>query len=368
MVTGWHRPTWIEVNGDAIRANITNEKAHLPAETAVWAVVKANAYGHGIIEVAKIAKSAGADGFCVAILDEALALREAGFTSELILVLGAVPAEYANLAAEKQISLTLFDESWLTELPVLTAKLSLHVKLDTGMGRLGFRNGEALKRVSVKLAEQPLLEWEGIYTHFATADQKDTTYYEEQLAKFEGLLSEIKPRPRFVHVANSSAALLHNQTGFNAVRFGIAMYGLTPSDEIADILPFELQPALSLYTKIVQVKQLQAGDCVSYGATYQAAQEEWVATLPIGYADGWIRKYTGFSLLVEGEYAEIVGRVCMDQLIIRLPRYYPVGTKVTLIGKSGDKQITAEEAAHKIETIDYEVTCLLSERIPRIYN
>lgn len=367
MVTGWHRPTWIEIDKAAIRANIQQERKILPKEVAIWAVVKANAYGHGIIEVAKTAKEAGATGFCVAILDEALALREAGFTKELILVLGAVPTEYVAIAAEQNISLTVFEESWLENLPTLRAKLSLHIKIDSGMGRIGFRTAEELANISTRLEENPLLECEGIYTHFATADELDTSYYEQQLTKFTTLLNGLERRPKFVHVANSSAAMLHDQTNFNAVRYGIAMYGMAPSDEIAGSLPFELKPALSLYTKIIQVKQLREGDYVSYGATYQATKSEWVATLPIGYADGWIRKYSGFSVLVGGEYAEIIGRVCMDQLIIRLPNYYPVGTTVTLIGKDGSEEITAAAAAQKLETIDYEITCLLSDRIPRIY-
>ncbi|EFR88320.1 alanine racemase [Listeria marthii FSL S4-120] len=366
MVTGWHRPTWIEIDRAAIRENIKNEQKQLPENVALWAVVKANAYGHGIIEVAKTAKEAGAKGFCVAILDEALALREAGFQDDFILVLGATRQEDANLAAKNRISLTVFREDWLDNLG-LEAPLQIHLKVDSGMGRLGIRSAEEARHIESTIAENKQLQLEGIYTHFATADQLETSYFEQQLAKFTTILTSLKERPIFVHTANSAASLLQSQMNFDAIRFGISMYGLTPSKEIKTSLPFELRPALALYTEMVLVKELAPGDSVSYGATYTATEREWVATLPIGYADGLIRHYSGFHVLVDGEHAPIIGRVCMDQTIIKLPREFQTGSKVTIIGTDHGNTITADDAAEYLDTINYEVTCLLTERIPRKY-
>ncbi|HAC3175056.1 TPA_asm: alanine racemase [Listeria innocua] len=366
MVTGWHRPTWIEIDRAAIRENIKNEQNKLPDKVALWAVVKANAYGHGIIETAKIAKEAGAKGFCVAILDEALALREAGFRNEFILVLGATRKEDANLAAKNNISVTVFREDWLDDL-TLEAPLRIHLKVDSGMGRLGIRSREEAQRIETTIAIDHQMILEGIYTHFATADQLETSYFEQQLAKFQAILSSLTTRPTFVHTANSAASLLQPQIDFDAIRFGISMYGLTPSTEIKNSLPFELKPALALYTEMVHVKELAPGDSVSYGATYTATEKEWVATLPIGYADGLIRHYSGFHVLVEGEQAPIIGRVCMDQTIIKLPREFQTGTKVTIIGSDHGNKVTADDAAEYLGTINYEVTCLLTERIPRKY-
>lgn len=366
MVTGWHRPTWIEIDREAIRANIKNEQHRLPENVALWAVVKANAYGHGIIETAKTAKEAGAKGFCVAILDEALALREAGFRNDFILVLGATRQEDANLAAKNNISLTVFREDWLHNL-TLEAPLRIHLKVDSGMGRLGIRSTEEAKQIETRIALDHQLILEGIYTHFATADQLETSYFEQQLDKFTNILNSFESRPTFVHTANSAASLLQPQMDFDAVRFGISMYGLTPSLEIKNSLPFELKPALALYTEMVHVKELAPGDSVSYGATYTATEKEWVATLPIGYADGLIRHYSGYHVLVDGELAPIIGRVCMDQTIIKLPREFQTGSKVTIIGTDHGNTITADDAADYLGTINYEVTCLLSDRISRKY-
>ncbi|WP_088840520.1 alanine racemase [Listeria sp. ILCC797] len=370
MVTGWHRPTWIEVNLNAIEANIKNEQKQLPKNVEIFAVVKANAYGHGMIPVAEAAKKAGATGFCVAILDEALALRAAGF-SDPILVMGAILVEDAALASENDISITVFHQAFFDELDLNEGSrpLKIHLKVDTGMGRLGFRTKPEIKTALKSLNENAQLHFEGIYTHFATADEIDTTYFNTQWDKFQDMLTALPEKPRYVHAANSATSLLHAkaQNQFNAIRFGIGMYGLPPSTEIEAKLPFKLQPALSLFSKIVQVKELHPSDHVSYGATYEANKNEWVGTVPIGYADGIIRHYSGFHVLVAGKPCEIIGRVCMDQLIIRLPNYVDVGTRVTIIGKDGATSISATDVAEYLDTINYEVTCLLSDRLPRIY-
>lgn len=181
------------------------------------------------------------------------------------------------------------------------------------------------------------------------------------------MLSVLNKRPKYIHSSNSAAAIRFPKAYFNAVRIGIAMYGLTPSREMEEEIPFPLNEAFSLQTKLVNVKKLKKGDKVSYGATYECRQDEWIGTLPIGYADGWIRKLQGQEVLVEGERVPIVGRICMDQCMIRLPHDMPVGTKVTLIGRQGNEFISINEIAAKLDTINYEVPCIITSRVPRLY-
>ena len=203
-------------------------------------------------------------------------------------------------------------------------------------------------------------------THFATADEESDSYFKQQLESFKGILDDLQEVPKLVHASNSATTLWHAETIFNAVRMGDSMYGLNPSGQVLD-LPYELKPALSLETAIVHVKTVETGACMGYGATYQADSEQVIATLPIGYADGWTRDMQNFSVLVDGQLCPIVGRVSMDQITIRLPKLYPLGTKVTLIGSNGDKELTATDVAVYRGTINYEVVCLLSDRIPREY-
>lgn len=340
-------------------------KQLLPTDVKMFAVVKANAYGHGDYEVARAAIDAGADYLAVAFLDEALSLRNRGIT-EPILVLGAARPEDAGVAAKNGVALTVYHDEWLDVAKSFIpngAILHVHVKCDTGMGRLGVRSGEELRDLEARLVVEPKFQFAGIYTHFATADEVNLSYYEEQLFQFKKMLSYLDELPELVHAANSAAALRFEEPIFNAIRFGISMYGLSPSPEIASLLPFKLQPAFSLKTKIVHVKKLTKGDFVSYGATYEVKNEEWIATLPIGYADGWIRKLSGLEVMVGEDRAPIVGRICMDQCMIKLNAPSPVGTVVTLIGES----ITADDIAEKLETINYEVVCMITSRVPRVY-
>ncbi len=367
--TLFHRDTWAEVNLDHIRKNISSMKTRLGTGVSLFAVVKANAYGHGDYEVAKTALEAGADFLSVAFLDEALALRKKGITAP-ILVLGVSRPESASLAADQGISVTVFDDAWLESASAQLKPgqvLQVHVKVDSGMGRIGIRDKNKLMKVEGLLKEKKCFNFQGIFTHFATADELDTDYYEKQLAAFKGMLTVLTGRPDFVHAANSAASLRFADPVWNAVRMGIAMYGLSPSVEMKPLLPYPLQQAISLKTKLVAVKQLVKGESVSYGATYTAQGNEWIGTLPIGYADGWIRKLQGQEVLIDGIRVPIVGRICMDQCMIKLPGFFPAGTEVTLMGNDGDESITVDEIAAKLETINYEVTCMIGARVPRIY-
>lgn len=365
----FYRDTWAEINLDDIYENVSLMKKMLPSNVKMFAVVKANAYGHGDYEVANKALQAGASYLAVAFLDEALALRNKGINAP-ILVLGTSKPESAGVAAAAHISLTVYSIDWLETAKKFLKKeqkLQVHLKCDSGMGRIGVRTTDELKDLENWLKREPQFIFEGLFTHFATADELDTTYYQKQLDTFKQMISVLDKKPEMIHAANSAAALRFTEPLFNAIRFGISLYGLSPSPEIKSILPFPLKEAFSLKTKIVHVKQLSKGDCVSYGATYTAKEDEWIATIPIGYADGWIRKLSGQEVIVAGERAPIVGRICMDQCMIHIPKKLPIGTEVTLIGTSDQLSISVDEIATKLDTINYEVTCMISSRVPRVF-
>ncbi|AEJ24590.1 alanine racemase [Streptococcus equi subsp. zooepidemicus] len=366
MISSLHRPTVARVDLEAIRANIDHIHQHIPKKVRTYAVVKANAYGHGAVAVSKAVEDQ-VDGYCVSNLDEALELRQAGIDKE-ILILGVILASELQLAIKHQLTITVASLEWLElakKESVDFSQLHVHVKVDSGMGRIGVRSlAEANQLISI-LSDMGV-QLDGIFTHFATADESDHAMFDKQLTFFKQLVAQLDKKPALVHASNSATSLWHSETIFNAIRLGIVIYGLNPSGNSLS-LPCPLKEALSLESHLVHVKQIQAGDSVGYGASYVAAEPEYVGTLPIGYADGWTRNMQGFKVLVEGERCDIIGRVSMDQLTIRLPKAYPIGTKVTLIGQQGKQVITATDVADYRGTINYEVLCLLSDRIPREY-
>lgn len=366
-----HRPTRAIISKKAIHHNIQEEIKRLDEGTELWAVIKADAYGHGALEVAQVALKAGATGFCVAYVDEAIALRKAGITAPILVLGVAEPMATVCLAAQYDISLAAASLDWLERAEVSLAKAGLHLKvhlaIDTGMGRIGMFAPEELKATKAFLAKVDHLQAEGIFTHFATADEKDAQYFALQQKRFEEALAILGDDFRYIHTSNTATALWHGAWHSNVVRFGVGIYGLNPSGSVISDLPYELQPAMRLESEIVYIKKQPKGRSVSYGATYTSQEDEYIATLPIGYADGFLRAYSGFSVLVDGQRMPIVGRVTMDQIMIRLPKYYPVGTKVTLIGKDGAEEITFTEAADYIGTINYELTCILGQRLLRVY-
>jgi alanine racemase len=363
------RPTKAVIDLKAIQSNVSNLRKHLHSNVHIIAVIKANAYGHGDIEVARAALQAGATMLAVATPEEALHVRR-HIAQTPILILGAVPVHFTPYAAKYDITLTVFSTEWLAAVrelaPTFEKPLNIHLKVDSGMGRIGVRTVAELRDV-YDAAQMPNVQIDGIFTHFATADEEDTAYYEQQLATFKTLVDSLPVKPRLVHAANTAASLVKEHVQFDAVRFGISLYGLSPSDYVAAHLPYKLQPAMSLETEIVHVKQLHAGDTVGYGATYAASGDEWIATLPIGYADGLLRGLGNQEVLVGGMRAPIVGRICMDQIMIKLPKKMPVGERVVLIGQQGDEEIRIDEWAARLNTIVYEIPCMLNSRIPRIF-
>ncbi|KPL58296.1 alanine racemase [Rossellomorea vietnamensis] len=367
--TQFFRDTWAEINLDHLYENVKNIKGHIPDDVNVFAVVKANAYGHGDVQTSLTALAAGAHGLAVAFLDEAISLRRGGISAP-ILVLGATRPKDVKIASQLDISLTVFHKEWLEEAERQLSKedhLNLHIKCDTGMGRIGVRTAEELKGVEEYICFHPQFKLEGIFTHFATADELNDDYLDEQLRRFEYMLEQLESLPAYIHSSNSAATLRKTNTLFNAVRVGIAIYGLTPSLEMKPELPFPLKEVFSLHSRLIHTKELAAGEKVSYGATYETGESEWIGTIPIGYADGWLRKLQGQAVLVDGERVPIVGRICMDQCMIRLPESRSIGTRVTLIGKQDEASITMDEIAQKLDTINYEIPCIISTRVPRIY-
>lgn len=366
-----YRNTWAEINLDAVDANVKQIKRKLAKETQIMAVVKANAYGHGAIPIAQQALRSGATALAVALLEEGLNLREAGIKAP-ILVLSWVPPESARVAAEQDITLTVYQREWLMRIPhqQLKQPLSLHLKWDTGMGRVGMRTKAELTEVIQVLNKTPNIHLTGVYTHFATADEADLTFYQEQseqFSKFLAFLKTIWPHPVLIHSSNSAASIRFPEKTDHYVRFGIALYGLYPSAVVKENDLISLQPAFSLHSRLIHVKQIQAGDTVSYGQEYTAKKNEWIGTIPIGYGDGWSRRSQNASVLVDGKRCVIVGRVCMDQTMIRLDKSYEIGTKVTLIGEQQNNHISVDEIAEHLGTINYEIPCMINERVPRIY-
>lgn len=366
MISSLHRPTVATVDLAAIRANIKAVQEHIPSTTKTYAVVKANAYGHGAVPVSRAVNEL-VDAYCVSNLDEAIELRQAGIDKE-ILILGVILADQIAAAIDYHVTVTATSLEWAESLKDQSLDLSqlhVHVKVDSGMGRIGVRNLSQANQLIATLREWDV-KVDGIFTHFATADEANSDKFQEQLAFFTALVNDLDDKPALVHASNSATSIWHRDSIFNAVRLGIVIYGLNPSgNDLA--LPYPLTAALTLESALVHVKTIEAGSTVGYGATYVAEETQFVGTIPIGYADGWTRDMQDFNVLIEGQFCPIIGRVSMDQVTVRLPKSYPIGTKVIFIGRSGDQEITATTVAEKRGTINYEVSCLLSDRIPRTY-
>lgn len=365
------RPTYVVVDLSAIQHNL--RRMEQITHTPVMAVVKANAYGHGALEVSRAAVEAGVKWLGVAFASEGIALRQAGLTAN-ILVLGYTPPHLASEAIENDLSLTVYDldiaSACADAARAMKRRVRLHVKVDTGMGRLGVMPDEAASLVkSLELWNGVLVE--GLFTHFATADESDQSFALEQLRRFlhvvEPLLS-VGRDPKLIHVANSAAALALPEARFDLVRIGIAMYGLHPSPDVP--VPPDFIPALEWKSTVAQVKTLPPGTPVSYGREYVTKGRERIAVIPVGYADGFRRFPKNVAqVIVGGQRVPVVGRVCMDQMMANVSEVDDVkmGDEVVLIGKQGGAQITAEDAAAWWGTINYDVTSGIMARVPRVY-
>lgn len=364
------RPVWTEIDLLAIDYNVRKIRSLLSINTRLCAVVKADAYGHGAVPVAQAVLEAGADQLAVAILSEGIELRRAGITAP-ILILGYTPSNQASLVVTSGLTQTVF--SWqmakaLSDEATLAGQnVKVHLKIDTGMGRIGILPKDAAD-FATSVTALPNLEIEGVYTHFATADSHNKTFCREQFACFQEALAAIAERGIHVpirHCANSAATIDIPEMHLDMVRAGIVLYGLLPSNEIEKKI--ELLPAMKLKAQVAYVKELPPGTPISYGATYITDSPRRIATLPVGYADGWSRLLSNKGkVIIQGRPAPLVGRICMDQCmadVTDIPNVL-IDDEVLLFG---GKELPVEEVAQQLGTINYEVVCMVGKRVPRFY-
>ena len=363
--------TYVRIDLDAIRENI--ETVRRKTGTAVMAVVKADAYGHGAVPVAQHLRDI-CSFFGVSSAAEALELRQAGLDNP-ILILGHTPVDAFPLVVEQEIRPAIFrweDALALSEEAQRQGKTAkFHFAVDTGMSRIGFQAEEDAAELCCRIAGLPGLCPEGLFSHFATADCADLSKAREQARKFDWFCDLLKQRGLEIPIRhmNNSAGLMNFTDQYDMVRCGIVTYGLYPSPEVnPKLLP--LKPALSWHSHISHVKTLPAGREVSYGGLYVTREDTRVATIPVGYADGYWRSLSGrFYVLIHGRRAPILGRVCMDQLMVdvtHIPQTQP-GDPVTLVGHDGDEVITVEQIAGEAGSFNYEFICGISRRVPRVY-
>ena len=372
------RPTWLEIDLSAIGANTRLIKDYIGPNVRLLISLKADAYGHGALRVARTALNNGARWLGVATVSEAIPLRAAGIEAPT-LIFGYIPPWQARDAVRLDLRATVYGVETAQALSHAAGELDgvarVHVKVDTGMARLGLRadtpeDVAAIVRFVAELRALPHLEVEGIFTHFATADSADQTYQRRQFNRFQSVLAALDAtglRPGIVHASNSAATLAFPEAHFDMVRVGIAIYGLNPSDETP--LPAGFRPALAFKTQVAQVKDIPAGEGVSYGATFITPRPMRIATLPVGYADGFRRgPHNWGEVLVRGQRAPLLGRVAMDQCMVDVSHIPGVaqGDEVVLIGRQGADAITADEVAQRLGTISYEVVSELLARVPRL--
>ena len=360
------RPTWAEVDLGAVAHNVglLVERA-APAE--VCAVVKADGYGHGAAPVARAALAAGATWLAVAMVEEAVPLRDAGIQAPILLLSQVGPEEWDEVA-DLDLRPTVDTPEGVAAAAALGRPLRVHLKVDTGMHRVGAapEDAPALARA---VLDAPTLALEAVWTHCAVADEPDRPFTAEQLARFDAVLDELAAagiEAPIVHAANSAGAIAHPDARRSLVRCGIAVYGIDPSPQLAGALP--LRPALRLRSEVRMVKRVPAGDGISYGLRHTFERDSNVATVPIGYADG-VRRRLGLlhqEVLIGGVRRPMVGVVTMDQLMVDCgDDEVAVGDEVVLLGRQGDEEVPVTEWAEHLDTIGYEITCALGPRIPR---
>ena len=371
-----YRDTWAEISLDAIKYNTKQFKDFIGDSVHLMAVVKADGYGHGSVQVAQAAIQAGADYLAVALLEEALQLREAGITHP-ILVLGYIPNRSIQDALKYDIDLTVFTQESLDEIIsqsiLLQKTVSIHIKVDTGMSRIGVQSKEEALSIAKRAKDSPYVILKGIFTHFANADSEDPSYTYLQFERFTSVITYLKQHQitiPFKHCCNSAATMNFPNMHLDMVRVGISLYGLYPDDSLKGH-SIALQQAMSLKTKIAWIKNVTSAQPISYGCTYAPAHDSVIATLPIGYADGLSRLLSNKGqFLLHDQKVPVVGRVCMDQLMIDVTNVSQstLGDVVTIFGNSDSSFQSIDEIAKLMGTINYEVVCLIGKRVPRVYD
>ena len=381
-----HPLTWAEIDLSAYAHNIRELKRIARPPARLMAVVKANGYGHGAVEVAREAISNGAENLAVARINEAIPLREAGLEVP-ILIFGYSSPDLAPLIIEYELTQTVYALSTAKALAEHAVrhgkKINVHLKVDSGMGRLGLllasTNGNPDKnaiqdtvRTIKSITRLPGLTVEGIFTHFATADSADKSYANIQLNRFKELLNHLQKEglePPLRHAANSAALIDMPQSHLDMVRPGIATYGLHPSDEVNQSI-IDLKPVMTLKSRVIHIKEVAAGFNISYGITFQTKHHTTIATVPVGYADGFNRLLSSRGhMLVHGRRVPIVGRVCMDLTMLDIGGVADVALEdeVVVFGRQGNETVTADEIASDLDTINYEVVSTITGRVPRVY-
>jgi len=366
------RPTRVEIDLDSIAYNIHQIRKKVGNKTKTMAVMKANAYGHGAVEVAKVAIDAGAQWLAVALVEEGIQLREAGIQSP-ILILGSTPPDQVHEVIKYNLSQTVCSreliETLSNEAQSWNQTAKVHIKVDTGLGRLGIFPEEVAAFVKESSCLEGI-EIEGIFTHFSVADE-DKAFTELQIKKFKEVISNLEREKIHIplkHAANSAAVVGFASSYFNLVRPGIILYGLYPSPEMNRTIP--LKPAMSFKTKITYLKRVPAGYSLSYDRTFTTKRKSLIAILPVGYADGYPRALSNKGeVLIKGKRAPVVGMICMDMTLVDVTHIpdVKVGDEVVLFGKQNGAQISADEIASKSDLINYEILCGISKRVPRIY-
>lgn len=363
-----HRDAWAEVNLDCIEHNILELKKYLKKDAKLFAVVKADAYGHGAVMIAPVLLASGVDFLGVSSIDEALQLRENDIKAP-ILVLGAVPVWSFDRAAQNDISVSVFSDEHIEACRQTYEKLKIkpkvHVKIDTGMNRIGVRPEDAVTFIK-NLQHCEFIELEGIFTHFATAEQESYTL--EQYKKFKEVTDSINTEGLLLHCCNTAAAVCYGEIEYNMARVGIGIYGLQPDLTEGTKKP-DLKPAMSLKGRITNIHFAEKNEGVSYSHTYEASKRIKIATIPIGYADGVARNLSNKIYgLINGKKVKQIGNITMDQMMFDITDCAAQeGDVITLLGKDGNEAVYIDEWAKILGTIHYELTCALRVRLPRVY-
>ena len=369
------RPAYAEINLDHLIHNMREIRRLTGTESQVMAVIKADGYGHGATKIAQVLLDNGADTLAVAVLDEAIELRQAGFKVP-IFVLGYTQVERAEEVVEYDLEQSIYSvevANALSKAAIAQKKTVLvHVKIDTGMGRIGLQADNDTIEIIKDIYKLPNLKIKGIFTHFAAADEVDKTYTQTQFDKFSWICTKLEEQGiqiEIKHCGNSATIIDLPDMHLNMVRAGIMLYGLAPSEDVM-LNKLDLKEVMSLKVRITHVKEIEVGQSVSYGRKFIADKKATIASLPIGYADGYTRLLSGKAeALVKGQRVPIIGRICMDQCMIDVTGILDVkvGDEVVLFGKQGEGFISIDEVAKKLGTINYEIVCMISRRIPRVY-
>ena len=368
-----NRWAWVEIDLTAIKTNVA-VLVKQAGRAELWATVKANGYGHGAVEVARTALSAGARGLCVALADEAHQLRQAKIVAPILIVSEQPEVAFEQMLRDEVVA-TVYNEATINSYAAVAARLGVvgkvHLKVDTGMHRVGVPVASATARVEQIIAAKSL-QLDGVYTHFAAADLPSHDETAKQQRRFDDFVAELdrkKLRPKYVHTSNSAALLRSLNAVTDMVRVGIAIYGIAPSNE-TETVARGLRPAMSLHARVSHVQRLAAGEGVSYGLRTRLEKSANIATLPLGYADGVPRRLwsVGGEVLIGGKRCPIVGVVTMDQLMVNCGEIdVKIGDQAVLLGAQGDEVISANEIATRLDTIGYEIVCGVSARVPRVY-